>query len=149
MGFDAEEFAAAGRYIEADFGDVTVGSLYLPTGEAQTPKQDDKERFMKGFGAYLADRSAAVTAQGRDMVVCGDWNIAHDRARHQELEGQPQEIGLPSRGAGLGGAICSMPAGGMWSATSHGDVRRARIRGGPTAAKHSTPTRGGGSTTTS
>lgn len=42
VGFDVDEFASAGRYIEADFGDVTVGSLYLPTGEAQTPKQDER-----------------------------------------------------------------------------------------------------------
>lgn len=94
VGFDVEEFSAAGRYIEADFGAVTVGSLYLPTGEAQTPKQDDKERFMKGFGAYLAERSAAVTAQGRDMVVCGDWNIAPTERDIKNWKGNVKKSGF-------------------------------------------------------
>lgn len=103
VGFDVDEFSAAGRYIEADFGDVTVGSLYLPTGEAQTPKQDDKERFMKGFAAYLAERSATVTAAGRDMVVCGDWNIAHTENDIKNWKGNVKKSGfLPSERAWVG-----------------------------------------------
>lgn len=73
-GFGAAEFADAGRYLEVDVpsvdGPVTVASLYLPSGDAGTPKQAEKERFMAGFGRYLAS-----TTDGR-RVVCGDVNIA-------------------------------------------------------------------------
>lgn len=122
VGFDIDEFAAAGRYIEADFADVTVGSLYLPTGEAQTPKQDDKERFMKGFAAYLGERAAAVVAAGRDMVVCGDWNIAHTERDIKNWKGNVKKSGfLPEERAW----VSDLLATGQWRDVVrdvHGDV---------------------------
>lgn len=77
IGHGDDEFADAGRYLEADFADLTVASLYLPSGEALTPRQDEKERFMESFAAHLADTATSAAASGRDVVVCGDWNIAH------------------------------------------------------------------------
>ena len=68
-----DEFALHGRYLEADIGDLTVASVYIQTGEADTPRQLEKERFM----ATLATRMAVLAGDGRDAVVCGDWNIAH------------------------------------------------------------------------
>jgi len=75
IGFGAPEFEHCGRYIEVDLrtptGAVTVASLYLPSGEVNTARQGEKERFMAAFRPHLrqlADRHA---------VVCGDWNIAH------------------------------------------------------------------------
>src|SRR5699024_12406142 len=49
VGFGVEEFDGAGRYVEADLGSVTVASLYLPSGEVGTERQQEKERFMKSF----------------------------------------------------------------------------------------------------
>ena len=95
-GIDVEEFARAGRYIEADFavdgkltgaseGDVlTVASLYLPSGEVDTPRQDEKYRFMEGFSAFLQQRATlAAAGSAPQTVVCGDWNIAH---REEDLK---------------------------------------------------------------
>lgn len=122
IGFDAEEFAASGRYLEADFGDVTVGSLYLPTGEAETPKQDEKERFMKAFAAYLGDRAAEVVAAGRDMVVCGDWNIAHTERDIKNWKGNVRKSGfLPGERDWVGALLDT----GQWRDVVrdvHGDV---------------------------
>lgn len=73
IGLTASEFESHGRYVEADIGDVTVASVYVHTGEAGTDRQLEKERFM----AVLAKRMTELTADGRDAVVCGDWNIAH------------------------------------------------------------------------
>ncbi|PSK98942.1 exodeoxyribonuclease-3 [Murinocardiopsis flavida] len=83
VGFGVAEFAESGRYVEADLGPVTVASLYLPSGEVGTERQDEKERFMAAFLDYLVRRRDEVQAQGRDLVVCGDWNIAH---REQDLK---------------------------------------------------------------
>ncbi|MBB4931967.1 exodeoxyribonuclease-3 [Lipingzhangella halophila] len=77
VGFGAAEFADAGRYVEADVGGVTVASLYLPSGEVGTARQEEKERFMEAFLPYLVRRRAEVEADGRELVVCGDFNIAH------------------------------------------------------------------------
>jgi len=74
IGLAATEFADHGRYIEVDLpGGTTVASVYLHTGEAETDRQLEKERFM----AALTGRMAELAADGRDAVLCGDWNIAH------------------------------------------------------------------------
>ena len=55
---------------------------------------------MKGFAAYLAERAAAVTAQGRDMVECGDWNIAHTERDIKNWKGNVKKSGfLPNERA--------------------------------------------------
>ena len=93
VGAGAEEFALHGRYVEADVGDVTVASVYIQTGEAGTERQLEKERFM----AALAHRMAAMTAAGRDAVVCGDWNIAHTENDIKNWKGNIKKSGfLPS-----------------------------------------------------
>ena len=73
IGPGADEFAAHGRYVEVDTGGVTVASVYIPTGEAETDRQLEKERFM----AAVAARMAELRREERDAVVCGDWNIGH------------------------------------------------------------------------
>lgn len=80
VGFDAAEFEDAGRYVEVDLGPVSVASLYLPSGEVGTERQQEKERFLASFLPYLAKRREEVEGQGRELVVCGDWNIAHREA---------------------------------------------------------------------
>lgn len=76
----SEEFDTSGRYIEVDLQGVTVASLYLPSGEVGTERQEEKERFMAAFLPYLQGLKARAAAGGREVVVCGDWNIAHREA---------------------------------------------------------------------
>jgi exodeoxyribonuclease III len=76
-GIGVEEFDAEGRYIQADFdlaeGPVSVISLYLPSGSSSEERQQAKFRFMEAFFPKLA----ALHAGDREIIVCGDWNIAH------------------------------------------------------------------------
>ena len=90
VGYGDPEFAESGRYIEAtypgakDGETVTVASLYLPSGSADTPKQDEKDRFLGTFREFLTERAAAIGARdGHEMIICGDWNIAH---REEDLK---------------------------------------------------------------
>ena len=69
------EFDAEGRFIRADFGKLSVVSLYLPSGSSSPERQEAKFRFMDYFLPILA----AMAAEGREVVVCGDWNIAHQQ----------------------------------------------------------------------
>ena len=82
-------FADEGRYIEVDLADapVTVACLYLPKGATPDPKdeksiakQDRKMTFLAGFREYLATRRQECAAQGRHVLLMGDFNIAHENA---------------------------------------------------------------------
>lgn len=81
------EFAETGRYIEADFGDLTVASVYVHTGEADTPMQDEKYRFLDAVGA----RMTAIT---RDFVISGDWNIGHTELDIKNWKGNLKNAGF-------------------------------------------------------
>ena len=72
-GFDGAEFDAEGRYIRADFGNLSVISLYLPSGSSSPERQEAKFRFLDAFLPHMAK----LRAEGREIVLCGDWNIAH------------------------------------------------------------------------
>ncbi|MGW0731521.1 exodeoxyribonuclease III [Streptomyces sp. NPDC002851] len=102
IGFGSEEFDASGRYVEADLPGVTVASLYLPSGEVGTERQDQKERFMAEFLPYLKELKARAAADGREVVVCGDWNIAHREADLKNWKGNKKNAGfLPEERAWL------------------------------------------------
>ena len=69
-------FEDAGRFIAATLENgVRVASLYLPSGAAETAKQDEKYRFFDQFGPVLEE----LPAKYPDMVIAGDWNICHRR----------------------------------------------------------------------
>jgi len=72
-GFGSPEFDAEGRYLEADFGNLTVISVYLPSGSSSPERQLAKFRFLAQFLPHLERLRDA----GREVILCGDWNIAH------------------------------------------------------------------------
>lgn len=72
-GFGVREFDDEGRYVEADLGAFTAISLYLPSGSSGPERQASKFRFLEAFLPHLA----SLRASGREIVLCGDWNIAH------------------------------------------------------------------------
>ncbi|WP_030155987.1 exodeoxyribonuclease III [Glycomyces sp. NRRL B-16210] len=98
----AAEFDTAGRYAEVDLPGLTVASLYLPSGETDTPRQVEKERFMAAFADYLEAAAARSAATGRELVVCGDWNIAHAEADLKNWKANKKTAGfLPGERAWL------------------------------------------------
>jgi exodeoxyribonuclease-3 len=72
-GFGSHEHDGEGRYLQADFGKLSVISLYLPSGSAGPHRQESKYRFMDLFLPQLRK----LRKNGREYVLCGDWNIAH------------------------------------------------------------------------
>ncbi len=80
MGFGSSEFDTSGRYVEADLPGVTVASLYLPLrrGRHRAPGREDP--LHGRVLAYLKELRERAAADGREVVVCGDWNIAHREA---------------------------------------------------------------------
>jgi exodeoxyribonuclease-3 len=72
-GFGAREFDAEGRCLEARFGKLSVISVYLPSGSAGPHRQASKFRFLETFLPHLRK----LKKSGREAILCGDWNIAH------------------------------------------------------------------------
>ncbi|CAM5286706.1 exodeoxyribonuclease [Streptomyces badius] len=95
----AEEFDTSGPYGEIDLPGVAVASLYLPSGEVGTERQDEKERFMAAFLPYLQGLKARAAADGREVVVCGDWNIAHQEADLKNWKANRKSSGFLPRSA--------------------------------------------------
>ena len=73
IGFGSSEFDSEGRYIEADFGTYTVISLYVPSGTSSDERSRSKFIFMEQFKRHLLE----LKASGREIILCGDWNVAH------------------------------------------------------------------------
>jgi exodeoxyribonuclease-3 len=73
IGFGDAEFDAEGRYVRCDFGQLSIISVYCPSGSSSPERQEAKFRFMAVFLPHLQ----SLIDEGRELVICGDWNIAH------------------------------------------------------------------------
>ncbi|MTD14268.1 exodeoxyribonuclease III [Nakamurella sp. YIM 132087] len=126
IGFGSADFDAEGRWIEVDLpgapatspgaaatspgaatppgatdapSGITVASLYLPKGDTAGEKYDGKMLFMKQLTAHIRETAAA----GRELVVCGDWNIAHTNADIRSWKTNLKSVGfLPEERAWFG-----------------------------------------------
>jgi exodeoxyribonuclease III len=73
-GLGIEEYDAEGRFVRMDFADgLSVASLYVPSGTSGPERQVVKERFLDLFIGHLVQ----MKNEGRRIVLCGDYNIAH------------------------------------------------------------------------
>ena len=89
-GFGCVEFDAEGRYTRADVGNLSVISVYCPSGSASPERQEAKFRFMEAFLPHLQ----ALQAEGREVVICGDWNIAHNEIDLKNYKGNKKNSGF-------------------------------------------------------
>lgn len=72
-GIGVRDIDSEGRYVRTDFGRLSVISVYLPSGSAGAHRQAIKFRFMEEFLPHLRK----LKRSGREVLLCGDWNIAH------------------------------------------------------------------------
>ncbi len=130
-GLGIPEFDAEGRYLEVQFGNLSVVSLYLPSGSSGEERQAVKFKFLDAFMPHLrqlmenskgggvgesqllpqAAGSASNVSQphlvalkhsGREVIVCGDWNIAHTEKDLKNWKGNKKNSGfLPEERAWL------------------------------------------------
>ena len=99
IGLGNADFDVEGRYLRADFGKLSVISLYLPSGSSSPERQEAKFRFMEYFYPHLEE----LAQSGRDIVVCGDWNIAHREIDLKNWKGNRKNSGfLPEERAWIG-----------------------------------------------
>jgi exodeoxyribonuclease-3 len=111
-GFGSAEFDGSGRYVEAELPGLVVASLYLPAGEVGTERQEEKFRFMDEFLAHLKELRERAAADGREVLVCGDWNIAHRQADLKNWRGNTKNSGfLPEERDWLGRVFAAEEGG--------------------------------------
>jgi len=70
-GIDHMDFE--GRILRADFDEVSVMSLYLPSG-TNVDRLDYKFKFMDEFQDYIEKLKKEIP----NLVICGDYNICHE-----------------------------------------------------------------------
>lgn len=62
-----------GRYLQIDLGQLSIASLYLPSGSSGEKRQQLKYQFMEKF----ADDLQRFQHNCREYIICGDWNTIH------------------------------------------------------------------------
>ena len=110
-------------------------SAYVHTGEVDTPKQVEKYQFLEAMDARLGTLTRSARKSGTHVLVCGDLNIAHHEVDIKNWRGNRGKAGfLEDERAYLD----------RWFARDWVDL--GRTRGGPGAARASTPMVAGVST---
>ncbi|MCW5623407.1 MAG: exodeoxyribonuclease III [Burkholderiales bacterium] len=101
-GLGIADIDAEGRYLQADFGELSVISLYLPSGSSSEERLAIKFSFMERF----IPRLHLLAQSGRHVVVCGDWNIAHKEIDLKNWRSNQKNSGfLPQERAWLSGVF--------------------------------------------
>jgi exodeoxyribonuclease-3 len=89
-GLGIPDIDSEGRYIEAQFGNLSVVSLYLPSGSSGEERQTFKFSVMERFMPHLE----ALKKSGREVIICGDWNIAHQEIDLKNWRGNRKNSGF-------------------------------------------------------
>ncbi len=97
-GFGNPEFDAEGRYVEARFKKLSAISVYMPSGSSSEERQEAKFRYLEAFLPHLVK----LKKSGREIVLCGDVNIAHQEIDLKNWKGNLKNSGfLPEERAWL------------------------------------------------
>ncbi len=89
MGIPA--YDSEGRVLRADFGDITIVCVYIPSGTTGDARQAVKMQFLEDFLQWII----ALRKERPNIVVCGDYNICH----------KPIDINHPERQVGVSGFL--------------------------------------------
>ena len=72
-GLGFSDFDMQGRYIQADYGSLSVGCLLAPfAADDADEAQESKDDFYNLLGAHLQK----IRNKRREFIICGNWRIA-------------------------------------------------------------------------
>ncbi|MCL2650520.1 MAG: exodeoxyribonuclease III [Candidatus Azobacteroides sp.] len=91
FGIGNKFFDSEGRVIRADFGDLTVVCVYIPSGTSGDERQALKMQFLEIFTDYLIE----LRKSRPNLLICGDYNICH----------KPIDINYPGKHTNMSGFL--------------------------------------------
>lgn len=91
-----------GRVLRADFGEISVMSVYVPSGSSGEPRQDFKMQFLQDFRAYIQE----LLIRRPKLSIGGDFNICHRPIDIHNPQGLQKTSGfLPEERAWVSGFL--------------------------------------------
>jgi exodeoxyribonuclease-3 len=73
-GMGIEKYDNEGRFIRADFADLSVVSVYHPSGTSGDERQAFKMLWLEDFQRYVLE----LQKTRPNLILCGDYNICHE-----------------------------------------------------------------------
>ena len=73
-GMGMERYDNEGRFIRADYGDLSVVSVYHPSGTSGDERQAFKMEWLADFQSYVEE----LRQSRPKLILCGDYNICHE-----------------------------------------------------------------------
>ncbi len=81
---------AEGRVLRTDIGPLTIVNAYFPSGTTGSVRQDYKYTWLREFGEWIAQ----LRQTRQELIVCGDFNIAHREADIHNPKGNAKNSGF-------------------------------------------------------
>ncbi len=72
-GMGIEKYDNEGRFLRADFGDISVVSVYHPSGSSGDERQAFKMVWYEDFTNYIEE----LKKSRPNLILCGDYNVCH------------------------------------------------------------------------
>lgn len=91
VGMGIQKYDTEGRFIRADYGDISIVSVYHPSGSSGEERQAFKMQWLSDFEAYVTQ----LKKERPNLIICGDYNICH----------RPIDIHDPVRNAKVSGFL--------------------------------------------
>ncbi|MDL2266346.1 exodeoxyribonuclease III [Parabacteroides sp. OttesenSCG-928-G07] len=73
-GMGIKKYDDEGRFLRADYGDISVVSVYHPSGTSGEERQNFKMEWLADFEDYVV----ALQEKRKNLILCGDYNICHE-----------------------------------------------------------------------
>jgi exodeoxyribonuclease III len=101
-GIGVEKYDFEGRVIRADFGDISVMSVYHPSGTTGEIRQAFKMEWLADFSGFIQQ----LRQTRPNLILCGDYNICHKPIDIHDPVGNARSSGfLPEEREWLSGFI--------------------------------------------
>ncbi|MEK9791745.1 MAG: exodeoxyribonuclease III [Halieaceae bacterium] len=112
LGFD--QFDSQGLYIQADYNNVSVGSVLVPSGLGGPEAMASKMDFLSQLSSHLEK----IRNKRRGYILCGGWELM---AHHADAEDAGNSTSLPGLSASERGWLLDLLSSGYADAYSEAD----------------------------